>query len=169
VLVKANGRLYSVSAMSQLEKRTHVRRKIRIPIMCWETEQAKIHGQYTEIISHDLSAGGLAFISTKMYPLGTLLYVEIHLPGQKFPITGKIKIVHIQSIFHKDKYLIGTSYVDIPQEGISAIADSIEKMNLYNLLERVTKSGASDLHLTIGRPPHDPARWTHHCSCWKYH
>ena len=155
--------------MSPLEKRAHVRRKIRIPILCWETEQDKIRGQGTEIISYDLSVGGLAFISPKLYPLGTLLYVEIHLPGQKSPITGKIKIVHIESVFHKDKYLIGTAYVDIPEEDKSAIADSLEKMNLYNLLERVTTCGASDLHLTMGRPPHDPARWTHHGSFWKHH
>ena len=53
----------------------------------------------------------------------------------------------------KDNYIIGTQFVDISSEDRYTLSDVIEKMNLYLILESALKGGASDIHLTIGKPP----------------
>ncbi len=136
-----------------IEKRNSGRRKVRIPVMCWETEDEKATGRGLEIHSQNLSASGIAFTASHIYPLGTILLVEIHLPGRKLPLKAKIKVVRIESNIRRDEYLIGASFFEISDEEKSLIISSLEKMNLYTLLEQVTKANASDLHLTVGRPP----------------
>ncbi len=121
--------------------------------MCWETDGQKAVGKGREIISRDLSASGLSFITSNIYPQGTLLQLEIHLPGRKMPLISKVNVVRIESLIHNDEYLIGASFIDLKETDQNFIATALEKMNLYNLLEKVISANASDLHLTVGRPP----------------
>ena len=121
--------------------------------MCWETDGTKAVGKGIEVTSLDLSACGLAFSTSNIYPLGTLLQVEIHLPGRKIPVISRVNVIRIESLIHKDEYLLGVSFVDLKENDLQFITASLEKMNLYNLLDKVISSDASDLHLTVGRPP----------------
>lgn len=139
--------------MSDKEQRDSHRRRIRLPMMCWEVVQGKIESKGHEIICRDLSAQGLAFQAPCIYPLGTIFHLEIHLPGRKTPILCKIKVVRIESLIHKDEYLIGSTFCELAEEDQKDIVTALEKMNLYNLLQHVLSLGASDLHLTVGHPP----------------
>ena len=139
--------------MDKSEKRGHARRNIRVPIMCWEFKDDKPVGQGMEIISRDLSAGGVAFESQTIYPLGTVFLTEIYLPGRKEPLVCRLKVARIETVLGKEKYLIGTSFSNIKDEDKGFVAACLEKLNLYTILDRALKVEASDLHLTVGRPP----------------
>ena len=48
--------------MSQ-EKRKLVRKKVHVPIVCWEESAGRESGKGKEIVSKDISGEGLAFFS----------------------------------------------------------------------------------------------------------
>ena len=75
-------------------------------------------------------------------------------PGRKAPVVCKLKIVRIEVILgREDRYLIGSAFFDINEEDKAFVASCLEKLNLYTVLEKTLKVGASDLHLTVGHPP----------------
>jgi len=83
--------------MPENEKRKVPRRKVRIPILCWEVEDGERAGRGREIVSKDLSSNGIGFYSKDMYPIDTVLYIEIFLPSQKTPISCKLKVISIEA------------------------------------------------------------------------
>jgi len=139
--------------MVEDENRVAPRRKIQIPILCWDTEDESRTKKGKEVISMDLSSSGIGFYSKEMYPLDTVLYIEIYLPGQKNPLSCKLKIVSIQIVLRGEKYLIGGAFLDLNSDDRLKLSSSVEKLDLYALLESAVAGGASDLHLTIGKPP----------------
>lgn len=139
--------------MDKAERRTNIRRSIRVPIMCWELEGDKPIGAGLEIISKDLSVTGIAFESDKIHPLGKALLSEVYLPGRKNPVVTRLKVARIESVLGNDKYLIGASFDGIAQEDRMFVASCLEKMNLYTILDKALAMKASDLHLTVGRAP----------------
>jgi len=139
--------------MGYNEKRKTQRRKVHIPVMCWETDGGDRYGKGKEIVTKDMSGDGIAFFTKKIYPMGTPLFIDIYLPNQKKPVSCHIKIVSVEAFTHKDEYLVGASFSDIRPDDRIRVATSLEKMDLYVLLESAITGGASDLHLTVGRPP----------------
>jgi len=67
--------------MPETEKRKDPRRKVRIPIICWEMEGENKVGKGKEIVSRDLSSGGVSFYSGEMCSINTTLCIEIYLPS----------------------------------------------------------------------------------------
>lgn len=51
--------------MVHKEKRKSPRRKVHIPIMCWEESTGRRSGEGKEIVSKDLSGEGIAFYSRR--------------------------------------------------------------------------------------------------------
>ena len=98
--------------MAESEKRKTPRRKVRIPILCWDVENENRIGKGKEIISKDLSGDGIAFYSKEMYSIDTILYIEIYLPNQKGPISCKLKVVSIEAVLRGEEYLIGAAFFD---------------------------------------------------------
>ena len=139
--------------MNPTEKRIYPRRRIRVPLMCWANAEDSIKQRGIEMTSQDLSASGISFVSSLLYLLNTTLHSEIYLPMRKSPVVGRIQITRIESVVREEKYLIGAAFIDLSEEDRQFIAAAIEKMNLYTLLERTIAARASDLHLTVGRPP----------------
>ena len=139
--------------MVQNEKRKTVRRKVHVPVLCWDDEEGRRTGKGEEIVCKDLSGDGIAFSSQKVYPIGACLFIDIYLPNQKDPISCGLKVVSVEALLHKEEFLIGAAFFDIEAEDRIRIASSLEKMDLYVLLESALTGGASDLHLTVGRPP----------------
>jgi twitching motility protein PilT len=142
-----------VTHMEGIENRKAPRRRIRIPVMCWDSDGEHRSSAGKEYVSKDVSVGGVAFYSSHVYPIGKTLFLEIYLPSRKKPITCSVKIVSLEALLHKDEYVIGASFIDLSTEERLLLSHTIEKMDLYQLLERVVKQGATDLHLTVGRPP----------------
>lgn len=139
--------------MDFIEKRKAPRRRVSIPILYWEVDDEKRTGIGKEIASKDLSADGLAFYSPQIYSIGTVLSIDIFLPTQKKPISCKLRVLSLEALVHKEEYVIGATFFDLKAEDRIAIATALEKMDLYLLLDSAIKGGATDIHLTIGRPP----------------
>jgi len=135
-------------------KRFWERRNVRVPMICWEISgDNKPVGRGIEVINKDLSANGISFESRSIYPIDTVILTEIHLPGSKKPIRTKLKVARIETVMGKEAYLIGAAFHEISPEDRNFIASSLEKLNLYSILDQALKLGASDLHLTVGRSP----------------
>ncbi len=135
------------------ENRKNPRRKIRIPVFCWKMEDEKQQGNGIELVTKDLSAEGIAFYSPHIYPINSILVVDIYLPNRKSPVSCRLKVVSLETVAYKDEYIVGASLFDLRPEDRMQLASSVEKMDLYLLLESMLAGEASDLHLTIGRPP----------------
>lgn len=139
--------------MDFIEKRKVPRRKVSIPILCWEVDDEKRAGAGKEISSRDLSADGLAFYAPQIYPIGKVLAIDIFLPTQSKPVSCKARVLSVEAMAHKEEYVIGAAFFDLKAEDRIALASAVEKMDLYLLLDSALKGGATDMHLTIGRPP----------------
>jgi len=79
--------------------------------------------------------------------------MDIYLPGIEKPISCEVSVVRVEAVVNRDEYLVGTVFSKISPEDQKTIGKAIGKMNIYLLLESALQGGASDLHLTIGRPP----------------
>lgn len=139
--------------MVENEKRKVPRRKVHVPVLCWETKGEERVGKGKEIVSKDLSGDGIAFYSKEIYPINTVLDIEIYLPSQKIPVSCKLKVVSVEAILRGEEYLIGAAFFDLNPDDRIKIASSVEKLDLYVLLKSTLDGGASDLHLTVGKPP----------------
>ena len=139
--------------MTNKENRRNPRRNIRIPVFCWKIEDDRQKDNGIEIRTKDISAEGLAFYSSQIYSINTILIVDIFLPNQKKPISCKLKVVSLETTANKEEYVIGASLFDLQSKDRLLLASAVDKMDLYLLLESVLAGEASDLHLTIGRPP----------------
>jgi len=139
--------------MNLKENRKNPRRKIRIPVFCWDIDDERLQGSGREIITKDLSAEGMAFYSSHIYAINSILIIDIYLPNHKNPVSCKLRVVSLEAAIYKDSYIIGASLFDLKPEDRMLLAASVDKMDLYLLLESALAGEASDLHLTIGRPP----------------
>ena len=61
----------------QSEKRASQRRKLRIPISCWETDNGKPVGHGADLVCHDMSAEGLSFNAEHLYRIDSPLVAMI--------------------------------------------------------------------------------------------
>ena len=129
------------------------RRKLRIPVFCWTLQDGQRKGRGTEIITRDLSPQGFSFISRQIYPAETVLQADAYFPGSQRPMSCVVKISRRRALLGKDEYLIEASFHELKQEHQSAIQALLTKLDLYLILEQATKVGATDVHLTVGRPP----------------
>ena len=73
-------------------KRRNPRRKIRVPILSWETEAQKLSGRGKEVTSRDISADGIGFYAETIFPIGTTLHFDIYIPGKEKPISTEIEV-----------------------------------------------------------------------------
>ncbi len=92
-------------------------------------------------------------MSKQIYTVGTLLFIDMYLPKRKKPVSCQIKVVFVKALLQTADYVMGASFVNLSDEDKQFIIFSLEKMDFYLLLESMVKGGASDLHLTVGRPP----------------
>jgi len=133
-------------------KRKHARHNIRIPGLCWEHPIKEKRGPGKEILTRDLSGGGLGFYSESILPLGTQFDLELFLPGKGKSITCTIEVVRIEAIPESKEYIIGTLFRDIKPADLALVARAIGKMDIHLLLDKALKKGASDIHLSVGHP-----------------
>jgi twitching motility protein PilT len=133
--------------------RKSTRRRVRIPVMLWESSSAEKTGRGKEIITRDISVSGLGFYSKKIYPINTHLHVEMYVPGKSKPIATNIEVVRVESLLEKEEYIIGGIFLDIPQDELDFLSTAIGNMNISLVLDKALEAGASDIHLTVGHPP----------------
>src|SRR3989338_8787186 len=99
--------------MAQNEKRRAHRRRVQIPVLCWESEEERESGKGVEIASKDLSGDGIAFYTKRIYPIDKILYIDIYLPNQKAPVSCKLKVVSVEALLRGEQYLVGGAFLDL--------------------------------------------------------
>lgn len=129
------------------------RRDIHVPFVYWGPENEERSGEGRDAGTRDISASGISFSLKKAYEIGTRLFIDIYLPGVNHPIKADIKIVRIEKLSHKDGFLYGCQFLDLPTQHKLLIDTSVNKNNLQVLLQSIIDGGGTDLHLTVGRPP----------------
>lgn len=135
------------------EKRATDRRSICIPMLCWELRGEKPSGPNIQISSKDLSETGLAFHSDALYPIGTELHMELFMPGRSAPVVAKLEVIRVEVVLGRSNYLIGAKFTEITSEERIFVATYIKSVNLHGILNEAVNQNASDVHLTVGRPP----------------
>lgn len=73
----------------------------------------KLQGQYFGV-TDDISAGGLAFISSEPKPLGTILDLKIELPDAGSSIECLAKVVRVDKPESQKFYTIAVCFLDLP-------------------------------------------------------
>jgi twitching motility protein PilT len=100
-----------------------------------------------------MSASGVSFRSKSVYAIGALLQAEMHLPGRNAPVLTKLRVVRLEAVVGKELFLIGASFETLANEDRLFIGRALEGLNFYQILAASREAGASDIHLTVGRPP----------------
>lgn len=135
------------------EKRTAPRRHVRIPFACWQMEGDRPVGSGENFVCHDLSATGISFDHDRLYPIHSNLTGELYLPGDDGPLVTRMRVIRIESNLDKKTYRIGASFTGMRPAERERVVDALEKSNIYSIVKVALSAGASDIHLTVGRPP----------------
>jgi twitching motility protein PilT len=135
------------------ERRIATRRNVYIPLLCWELVNEKPSGPNIQIFIKDMSESGVAFKSQAIYQIGTVLQAEIYMPGRGRPIVTRLKVARVEALVGEEKFLIGAAFTEMGADDRNYIASSLEGLNLYKILAASKEINASDIHLTVGRPP----------------
>jgi twitching motility protein PilT len=137
----------------QADRRTAQRRSIRIPISCWATDDGRPVGPGQSLVCRDLSATGMAFDARTLYPIDSLLVAEIPLPGRSTPLVTRMRVNRLESVPGGGSYRIGVLFVDIRPEDRDSIVACLCRSDIYSIVGQGLAQGASDVHLTVGKPP----------------
>jgi twitching motility protein PilT len=117
----------------------------------WQARQRRGDGK--PVITKNLSADGVAFFCEELMHLSSLVTLEMRLPGRRQPIVASAEVMYVEEVIKTGEYMIGARFTDLKRHDRDAIARIVEKVNLVSLLEALQVDGASDLHLTVGKPP----------------
>jgi|GEM_PF-122638 len=100
----------------------------------------------------DISYGGLRFLTTDKLPVGAL--VNFSLPVGEPPLTLEFsgRIVHISEA-GEEGYLVGMRYGEMDPATQESLRRHISSIDIIKLLCSTMEKEASDLHLSVGRPP----------------
>jgi twitching motility protein PilT len=100
----------------------------------------------------DVSFGGLCLFTADKLPVGASL--EFTLPLAEPPLELKFagRVVHISEA-GEDGYYIGIEYDEMDAPTRENMRRHISSIDIVGLLTAMMEKGASDLHLSVGRPP----------------
>lgn len=103
--------------------------------------------------TNDISSRGLQFTSDFPVPLGTLIDLELRIPRIDHPVKAKGRVVRVSEL-DKKLYYLGVSFTEIDDQDKNELAQQIETIDICRLLEIMVQKDASDLHLTVNKPPY---------------
>jgi len=128
-----------------------IRTKFRFKYRIKEGEFAK--EEFDKAITNDISSEGLQFGSAIPFPIGTNLELKLEIPKftKKMDVEGRV--VRISEL-GKNKYYIGVGFVKIEETDRKDLKKKIDLIDIVKLLELMVDKGASDLHLTVNKPPY---------------
>ncbi len=136
------------------EKRAADRRSIRVPVSCWTTDKGEAVGRPEALICQDMSATGVALECETLHRINSLLEAEIHLPGRSDPLVCGLRVIRVETnLVGRHRYRIGANFVGISDADRAFVVEVLKKVNIYSIINEALVVGASDIHLTVGRPP----------------
>lgn len=103
--------------------------------------------------TNDISSVGLQFTSEIPFPIGTSLELKLDIPKFDHLIDVEGRVVRISEL-DKKRYYIGVAFVHIDEADQKKLKKQIDLIDIVKLLELMVEKGASDLHLTVNKPPY---------------
>ena len=106
--------------------------KRRFPrMLCKSTLRYQIRGQsqFKDVVTGDLSLGGLSFSGGSFLPLNTPLNLEISLPYKTLKSEGKV--VWSSSVPHSDNYHLGVEFSNVAQKDLELLDKFLNHQPLY--------------------------------------
>lgn len=103
--------------------------------------------------TNDISSRGLQFTSDFPVPLGSSIDLELSIPRIDHPVKAKGRVVRVSEL-DKKLYYLGVSFTEIDDQDKDQLAQQIETIDICRLLEIMVQKDASDLHLTVNKPPY---------------
>jgi len=109
--------------------------------------------EFEKAKTNDISSQGLQFSSKIPFPIGTNLELKLDIPkpGKKMNVEGRV--VRISEL-DKKKFYIGVTFAQIDEDDQKKLEKQIDLIDIVKLLELMVEKGASDLHLTVSKPPY---------------
>ena len=140
--------------MAEAEQRTNRRvsteMSLRYRVVDGEGELAKHYRTQTT----NVAAGGFAFLTKFILPMGCRIEVEISLAGQKGLLKCEAIVVRIVGEFVEGKDIEYGAAFDIDTiENQEALGAFVRSVDIVPLLQRMSTEGATDLHLSANTPP----------------
>lgn len=135
------------------EKRVYQRHNVRIDFRYQIIKDGLASSDAKDAHTNDLSVSGLSFISNSEMSTGTVLRIELLVPEQPDALLIAGKIARIEQLLNKKRYLIGVAFSDLNETDKQVLLKDLDNLNLFGLLSEVIERKASDLHLTVDRPP----------------
>jgi len=102
--------------------------------------------------TRDISVGGLRFFTTHKLPIGAELDFTMNLAEDPSILGFPGRVAHISEA-GDEGYLIGVRYGEMLDTTRANLQRLIKSIDIIQLLSSMIDKEASDLHLSIGRPP----------------
>ncbi len=138
---------------SAKEKRTRERYNILLSVRYQVVKDGAVVGELIDASTHDVSVSGLSFDASTALAIDTILKLEIFLPHRLDSLVVMSKVARIEQLSDETCYRIGVAFSELRDIDRDAVLKCLRNLDLFDLLSTVVKEGASDLHLTLGRPP----------------
>ncbi len=106
------------------DKRRYKRVESVLPVQFRNLRKAMDPGSGT--LSHNLSEGGVCFMTKEFISLACRLVVEINLPALPKPIKAISKIAWIRKVPTSNQYMLGNQFLEMTKE------DKAHVMNFVN-------------------------------------
>ena len=103
--------------------------------------------------TNDISSQGLQFTCDSPIPLGSTVDFELKIPKISHLVKAKGRVVRVSEL-EKKQYYVGVSFTQIEEQDKNELARQIEMIDICKLLEIMIEKDASDLHLTVNKPPY---------------
>ena len=100
----------------------------------------------------DISFGGLRFFTTDKLPIGAELEFRLHIGNTEQALEFSGRVAHISEA-GDEGYLVGARFGEMPSGMQESIRRLISSIDIIRLLSLMMEKDASDLHLSVGRPP----------------
>lgn len=114
----------------------------------------RLDGQEHEIEGRtsDVSFGGLCLFTADKLPVGASLAFTLPLSEPQITMQFSGRVVHISEA-GEEGYFIGVEFTKMDATTEENMRQHISSIDIAQLLATMMKKGASDLHLSVGRPP----------------
>lgn len=80
-------------------------------------------------ISHNISGGGLMFITREKLDMGDKIELELNFPPFGNPIKALAQVVYIKRKDSTDKWQVGTRFIELGDPSLDRILDYVDYIN----------------------------------------
>jgi len=108
---------------------------------------------WNNTLTKNISAIGICFESFHPLSLNSLLEINLSIPFFQKPVSLKARIVRAAEIKPGEIYGVAASIVDISPADRKRLQTELEQIDINDILHQAVERGATDIHLSLGRPP----------------